>query len=184
MGVCKARDKYWGIAEVVNSNLLSVTIRYPGIDKTAKLVWFITGVYISGSTPGGQVPPVKKEEGEIPTTPVKKEEEEEGECKESKNGRAGDTELVKDLRNQLKYVQRRLGNFKWLICLRKKQRLNSFESCLGYGTVKSKFSQFNMFKKNHSEAALCFFELLILKAVFPVFIFYFLFSLIERPKDH
>ncbi|GFO11067.1 E3 ubiquitin-protein ligase bre1-like protein, partial [Plakobranchus ocellatus] len=53
-----------------------------------------------GSTPGGQTPAVKKEEGEIPTTPVKKEEEDEGEFKETKNGR-GDGELVKDLRNQL-----------------------------------------------------------------------------------
>ena len=63
----------------------------------------ITVVFLTrvGSTPGSQTPAVKKEEGEIPTTPVKKEEEEEGECKDSKNGR-GDSELVKDLRNQLK----------------------------------------------------------------------------------
>lgn len=47
----------------------------------------------------GQI--AKKEELEIPTTPIKREDDDDGECKESKYAKC-DVELIKDLRIQLK----------------------------------------------------------------------------------
>lgn len=44
---------------------------------------------------------IKKEEGEMMTTPIKKEEEDDYDLKDYKNGK-NDPEMIKDLRNQLK----------------------------------------------------------------------------------
>ncbi|XP_059165912.1 E3 ubiquitin-protein ligase Bre1-like isoform X2 [Physella acuta] len=63
--------------------------------------------------PGTAPLPIKKEEGEIPTTPVKKEEEDD-DYRDLKNGK-NDPELVKDLRNQLKKSQDNVRDLKLLL---------------------------------------------------------------------
>ncbi|KAK0057272.1 E3 ubiquitin-protein ligase Bre1 [Biomphalaria pfeifferi] len=69
-----------------------------------------------GSTPSSMPPlqTIKKEEGEMMTTPIKKEEEDDYDLKDYKNGK-NDPEMIKDLRNQLKKSQDNVRELKLLL---------------------------------------------------------------------
>ncbi|CAG5126912.1 unnamed protein product, partial [Candidula unifasciata] len=68
-----------------------------------------------GSTPGG--PPAhvaKKEELDVPTTPIKREDDEDGDLRDVKYGK-NDSEIVRELRNQLKKSQDNVRELKLLL---------------------------------------------------------------------
>ncbi|BFZ18235.1 hypothetical protein BsWGS_21274 [Bradybaena similaris] len=68
-----------------------------------------------GSTPGGSSAHIaKKEELDVPTTPIKREDEEETEMRDMKYGK-NDNEILKDLRNQLKKSQDNVRELKLLL---------------------------------------------------------------------